>query len=248
MKEEFYSEDKILGGRVKIIQHIKGYRAAIDPVLLAAAVPAQNGQRVLEIGSGNGAASFSLAVRVPSALVTGLEIQQQLVQMAKKSARLNRRGEKVRFVLGDLLHPPKCLSNSPFDHVMANPPHLAKGTGIQPSNPQKARAYVEGEATLADWIYFALSRVCVGGTITFIHRYDRREEVLEALAKGAGKISVYPLWPTELGKNAKRVIIRGLKGIVGPTKWKQGLVLHDLNGGFSREAVEVLEEVKELMV
>ncbi len=72
MKEEFYSEDKILGGRVKIIQQIKGYRAAIDPVLLAAAVPAQNGQRVLEIGSGNGAASFSLAVRVPSALVTGL--------------------------------------------------------------------------------------------------------------------------------------------------------------------------------
>ncbi|MCK5295856.1 MAG: methyltransferase, partial [Alphaproteobacteria bacterium] len=73
-----FSENTLLGGRVKIKQPKNGFRAAIDSVLLAAAVPAKKGQTVLEAGSGSGAASLCLAARVKDISITGLEIQKEI--------------------------------------------------------------------------------------------------------------------------------------------------------------------------
>jgi tRNA1(Val) A37 N6-methylase TrmN6 len=70
---EGQSEDMLLGGRVRLRQPVAGYRVAIDPVFLAAAVPAVPGDRALDVGCGTGAAAICLAVRVPDCRVTGIE-------------------------------------------------------------------------------------------------------------------------------------------------------------------------------
>ncbi len=83
------SEDRLLGGRVMFRQPVDGYRAAIDPVFLAAAVPAQNGQSILDVGSGAGAASLCLATRVPGLRIFGIEMQPALVALARDNIAAN---------------------------------------------------------------------------------------------------------------------------------------------------------------
>ncbi len=234
------TEDELLGGRVTIIQPAGGYRAAIDPVMLAATVPAETGGRVLDVGSGTGAAALTLAARIEGVRVTGLEAQETLVALARESTRKSGLEGQVDFLRGDLLSAPECLKAGGFDHVMANPPYLAAGSGNPPPDAAKRAATVEGDARLVDWLGFMLTMVRDGGSVTVIHRHDRAEEVTEELAKGAGGIVVFPLWPKPVQEAAKRVIIRALKGATGATRTAEGLVLHAEDGAYTPEAEAIL--------
>ncbi len=234
------TEDELLGGRVTIIQPAGGYRAAIDPVLLAAAVPAETGERVLDVGSGTGAAALALAARIEGVRVTGLEAQADFAALARESARKSGLEGQVDFLRGDLLSPPDDLNLGLFDHVMANPPYLAAGSGNPPPDAARRLATVEGDARLVDWLGFMLTMVQGGGSVTVIHRHDRAEEVLAGLAKGAGGIVVFPLWPKPTQQAAKRVIIRAVKGATGETRTAEGLVLHAEDGAYTPEAEAIL--------
>lgn len=239
---EVTSKDQLLDGRVTLIQPVGGYRAAIDPVFLAASAPARPGDRVLDIGSGVGAASLCLAARVGGLNIVGLELQTKLVELAKQGADISGLADQVDFHAANLLNPPNYFQGNSFDHVMANPPYLAKNSGNPPPDPVKAAANVEGEAVLADWVGFALTMVRDGGTITFIHRYDRRQEVIGALKDGAGDLVIFPLWPKSPGVGAKRVLVQGVKGAGGEVKITEGLVLHDEDGSYTKPAEQVLRQ------
>jgi len=241
------SEDRLLGGRVILRQPVGGFRAAIDPVLLAAAVAAEPGQIVLELGTGTGAAALCLARRVESVRVVGLDQQRELVRLAGENARLNGLERQADFMVGDLLQPPARLMPGGFDHVMANPPYLEAGTATLPPDRARALAVGEGAADLAAWIRFALAMVRMRGSITLIHRADRLDALLAALVGKAGEIVVFPLWPG-LGKPAKRVLVRARRGIETPLKLSAGLVLHEPDGKFTAAADAVLREAAALVL
>ena len=84
-----------LGGRVRLYQPVKGYRAGVDPVLLAAAVPARAGDHVLELGCGAGQALLCLAARVPGLRLTGVELQAAYADLARRNGALNGQGVHV---------------------------------------------------------------------------------------------------------------------------------------------------------
>jgi tRNA1(Val) A37 N6-methylase TrmN6 len=235
------SQDRLLGGRVVLRQPVQGFRAAIDPVLLAAAVPAEPGQAVLDLGTGTGAAAFCLARRVPGLRVTGLDQQRELVRLAAENAVLNGLERQTDFLIGDLLAPPSRLEPSSFDHVMANPPYLPAGTATLPPDPARARAVGEGAADLTQWIRFALTMVRMRGSISFIHRADRLDALLAGLSGRVGEIVVFPLWPGGT-KPAKRVLVRARRGVETPLKLSPGLVLHGPDGKYTDAAEEVLRE------
>jgi len=256
----------ILGGRVHLIQPIGGYRVAIDPVLMAAAVPAMAGQTVLDAGSGTGAAALCLARRLPDVAVTGLELQAEMAELAGEGAVATGVADRVRFVTGDILEPPVEVPPDGFDHVMANPPYMEAGKGRTPPDPAKMTATVEGPARLADWVSFCVSRAKTRGTVTFVHRADRIEHVLAALAGRVGGLTVFPLWPSgtsggaaggaaggavggavggaaggAAGQPARRVLVQGRKGTQTPSAVAAGLVLHGEDGGYTDAAAAVLE-------
>ena len=129
---------------------------------------------------------------------------------------------------------------------MANPPYLKKQSVVASPNPQKQITNIEGRALLSDWLKFAIEKVRVGGTITFVHRYDRRDEVVSGLAKGVGGIIVFPLWSRVPGREAKRVIVQGKKGSNGKTINSTGIVLYDDNGNFTTEANSILRDARGL--
>lgn len=235
------SDDTLLGGRVLLKQPKAGYRAAIDPVFLAASVPAGPGDLVLDVGAGVGAASLCLARREPGCSVRGIELQRDLVRLATENVIANGLAGRVDVMVGDLLHPPPRLAPGAFAHVMANPPYLPEGAATPPPDAGKARANVESEAALADWVRFALAMVRPKGSVTLIHRADRLEALLAAMAGKAGDIAVFPLWPGA-GKPASRIIVRGRKGVATPTRLLPGLVLHEADGRYTAAADAVLRD------
>ncbi|HVY11995.1 MAG TPA: methyltransferase, partial [Alphaproteobacteria bacterium] len=116
------TEDCLLGKRVLIIQPRKGYRVAVDPVLLAAAVPARAGDRVLDLGAGTGAASFCLKAREPDCFITGIEPNDDHLSLSLQSAEQNGWLSGMDLLKGSVEAPPEGLEEGAFDWVMANPP------------------------------------------------------------------------------------------------------------------------------
>jgi tRNA1(Val) A37 N6-methylase TrmN6 len=124
---------------------------------------------------------------------------------------------------------------------MANPPYL-ESAGHTPSPvAQKAQSHGEGEAVLDQWIRFALLMVQPKGTLTFIHRADCLDKVLACFAGKVGDIVVYPLWPGK-DKPAKRVLVRGRKNAKGGLRLAAGMVLHERDGRFTRDAEAILRD------
>jgi tRNA1(Val) A37 N6-methylase TrmN6 len=233
--------NSLLGGKVIFYQPAEGYRAAIDPVLLAAAVPARAGDHVLDLGAGAGATTLCLARRVPDCRVTGLEIDPALVAMARTNAAENGMSERVAFVVGNVAAPPKELRAESFDVVMLNPPYRAEGSGTPSPDAAKRQANEEGEADLRVWIGAALDFVKPKGALVVIHRADRLDDIVALVAGKAGEIAILPLWP-KAGKSAKRLILRARKGIRTGTTMLPGLVLHETDGKYTAAAETVLRD------
>ncbi|WP_205215712.1 tRNA1(Val) (adenine(37)-N6)-methyltransferase [Azospirillum brasilense] len=239
--------DTLLGGRVRLHQPQAGYRAAIDPVLLAAVTAAAAGERVLDVGTGTGAAALCLAARVPGVTVVGLEKRAEAADFARRNAALNGLESRVIVREGDLLAPPPELVPGSFDRVMMNPPYLRAGAASLPPDPWKAAANVEGEAGLADWVRFAATMMKPRGTLTMVHRADRVDEILAAL-HGArfGSLTLVPLWP-KAGEEARRLLLAAQKGGRSPARFTAGLVLHGPDGAYSAQAQRILRDMDPLI-
>jgi len=240
-EEPNFTEDHLLGGRIRLKQPAAGYRVAIDPVFLAAAVPAEPHQLVLDVGCGAGAAMLCLAARVPHSRLVGLEMQRDLVRLAGDNIILNGLEARASVMIGDLLRAPPRLSPGAFDHVMANPPFHPRHDTESAAASGKSAATIEGDADLADWVRFSLAMVRSKGTVTFIHRADRIDALLGQIAGRAGEVVVFPLWPGER-RAASRILVRVRKQVSAPARLAAGLVLHDADGGLSAGAEGVLRE------
>ena len=239
------SEDAFLGGRLTLRQPLEGFRAAIDPLFLAAAVPAEEGESVLDLGCGIGTAALAILTRVPSVRATGLDIDGSLVALAKENAAANGMATQFEALRGDVSDTRQVLGERLFDHVCCNPPHVEAGGGTRSQEAARDRAKQEGAVALDDWIEAALRHLRPKGSFTLVHRADRLEALLAGLSGRAGDIAVFPLWPGA-GRPAKRVVLRARKGLRSPTRMLPGLVLHRPEGGYSTEADAVLRDTAAL--
>ena len=228
------TENTVMGGRVKLLQPRRGYRIAVDAVLLAAAVDARAGDSVLDLGAGVGAVGLCIAARVAGCHITGIELQAELAALAERNAALNDAKERVRTLVHDLASPlPSDLG--PFDHVATNPPYLTAAVADPPPDRSKALATIESSANLVRWLTVATEALKPAGTLLAIHRSDRLEEIVSALADlGWGDITVKRLPP------AARVLIRARRGKELRRQDAEPLVLHRPEGGYTDEAEAIL--------
>jgi tRNA1(Val) A37 N6-methylase TrmN6 len=223
LADERLTRDAFLDGRLRLWQPRGGYRAATDPVLLAAFVPARPGERVLELGCGAGTAALCLAARVDGLELHGLELQPDYAELARRNATENHLALAVH--AGDLSHPPAALRGLDFDHVLANPPfHPADATSA--ADPGRDTAHREADAGLADWIDAGLRRLRPGGRLVLIHRTARLGAILAGLERRAGGIEVLPL-AARAGRAAERVLVRACKTRRGPLTLHPPFILHE---------------------
>jgi tRNA1(Val) A37 N6-methylase TrmN6 len=230
------TEGNLLGGKLRYRQFAAGHRSGFEPVLLAAAVPAKAGQRVLEAGTGAGAGLLCLGYRVPGIVGVGVEIDPALAGLANENFNINGLSDFYCMV-GDATKP---VLGQKFDHVMANPPwHDAAST----NSPDAGRALAHhAEASLLEfWVKGLATCLKPHGSLTLILPAAALSGAVCYLrAQNCGAISLFPLWP-RVGKPAKLVIITARKGGKGPDRVLPGLVLHDDNG-ITPEAQAVLQD------
>lgn len=220
---EAITTDKFLGGQLVLMQPRRGYRAGVDPVFLAAAVNAHEGESVLDLGCGVGAAALSLGKRVPGLRLVGVELQKDYADLCRLNAFENNLEMEV--YTADLTDLPAELREENFDHVIMNPPYHLRLSGTPA--PDAGREKAVGEDTpLADWIDVATRRLKPRGHLTMIQKADRLPEILEAMDDRLGSILVKPLCPRE-GRSAVLVLVQARKGGRGAFRLAAPLILHD---------------------
>ncbi|MCZ7675155.1 MAG: methyltransferase [Roseovarius sp.] len=217
------TRDAFLGGRLHIWQPARGYRAGLDPVLLAAAVPALPGQSVLELGCGAGVAALCLARRVPGLRLAGLERQPAYADLARRNGTENAIDWEV--IAGDLVAMPAGLRARRFDHVIANPPYFDRARRTPAGDPGREAALAEA-TPLALWVEAAARRCAPGGHVSLIHAAERLPELLAHAARHLGSIEVLPLVPRR-GRAARRVLLRARKGGRAVFRLHDGWLLHE---------------------
>jgi tRNA1Val (adenine37-N6)-methyltransferase len=225
----------LLDGRVVHAQPEAGHRSGIEPVLLAATVPAKAGERVLEGGSGAGAALLCLAYRQPEVAGVGVELDPALAALARRNAAANGFA-RLTFAAADIT----CFApEGMFDHAMANPPwHVPTATPSPDATRERARRASPG--LIAAWTAAIARPVRVGGSVTLVVGAGVMGEAMAALSgAGCGSLALLPLWPRG-GVAAKLVLVRGIKAGRGPSRMLAGLVLHQTDGSYTEAVRAVL--------
>lgn len=213
--------DGFLGGRLTLEQPRTGYRAGTDPVLLAAAVPARDGETCLDLGCGVGAAALCLTART-GAICTGLELQAAYAALARANAARN--GVDFEVIDGDVTAMPAALRQRSFHHVIFNPPYFEQGTGTEASDAGRDRA-LRDRGDLDAWLGAAVRRTRPKGTVTLIARTDRLPAVMAAVPDVLGSLVLQPL-VARAGRPAKRFILQGIKDGRAPFVLRAPQVLH----------------------
>ncbi|MBT9384838.1 methyltransferase [Pseudooceanicola sp. CBS1P-1] len=200
----------------------RGYRAGVDPVLLAASVGARAGESLLDLGCGAGTAALCAGRRVPGLVLAGLERQAPYAALARRNAADN--GLEMTVHEGDLAQMPEALRQCVFDHVIANPPYFRR-TASSPAQAEDREAAMGEETPLDTWVEMAARRCKPKGHVTFIHRAERLPELLAAFEARLGSIELMPLVPRP-GRESQLVLLRGRKGGRAAFRLHAGLLLH----------------------
>ncbi|MBR1091751.1 methyltransferase [Bradyrhizobium manausense] len=237
------TEDALLGGQLLLKQKRSGHRAGHDAILLAAATEAREGDRVVDLGTGVGTAGLALARRVAGLKLCLVEINPELAELARVNAAANAIDADV--IVLDVTADPRVfaahgLMPDSADRLLMNPPF--NDPSRHRGSPDQARqaAHVATEETLHAWVHAARRILRSNGVLTLIWRADGLAEVLAALSRGFGSLSVLPIHG-DAEKPAIRVLVRAVKGGRAPLRLLPGLMLNDGSRLPKKEVRNILE-------
>ena len=233
------TQDAFLGGRLTVRQPATGHRAGSDAVFLAAAVPAQMGDRVLELGTGVGAALLCVASRISDMTGIGVDIDPAAVALAEHNIRDNGFAGRLKVFCADLLLLPLEVRTGGFDHVFANPPFFDEAKAQKSPDPTRRLARSAESGAIMNWLRTASTALMENGLLTLIYRTERISELLTDMPEDFGPVTLFPLF-SGIGKPAKRTIVQARKS-AGRQIWKSpGMVLHQPGGAYTPAAEQVL--------
>ncbi|WP_338067365.1 tRNA1(Val) (adenine(37)-N6)-methyltransferase [Brevundimonas lutea] len=229
-----WREDALLGGRVRLRQAARGYRAGMDAALLAAAVEAAPGQRILDVGCGPGAVLCQVAARRPGVMLTGLERDPAAVALARMNLELNRLGERAEVVAGAIADRPAPTPGAAFDWAVANPPFFDDPGAMRTPDASRAGAWM-AEDGLDAWLAYLRRSVREGGHAVIIHRAERLADILAGWGAAMGDMRIRPVHARP-NRAATRVLVRATKASKGPVTLLPPLILQTADGAHSAEA------------
>lgn len=195
-----------------IIQNPEKFCFGMDAVLLSGFARIKKGETVLDIGTGTGILPILLAAKTEGRSFTGLEIQAESADMARRSVSLNKMQDRIDIVTGDIREADAIFGAASYDVVVTNPPYMNENHGIVNPDAPKAIARHEIMCSLEDVVGQAARLLKVNGRLYMVHRPFRLVDIIELMVK-------YRLEPKRLrmvypyaGKEPSMVLIEGVKG------------------------------------
>lgn len=240
-KRSDITEDRLLGGRLRLRQLAGGHRAGTDSLLLAAMAPPDACGTILDVGAGAGTVGLVAAWRAPQAQIGLIEIDAAACSLALDNIEANGFAARIRVFETDVMAPACRRAAGLHDEqaavVLTNPPFYDAASVRVTPDRDRARAHVAA-APLSDWLRASLALLAPGGVFAMIHRADALADCLASVGRRLGGVSIRPVHP-RADQPASRILLRGVKGSKAPLRLEAPLVLHEQDGRFTAEATRL---------
>jgi len=243
LKENEKIEDLQCNG-LKLIQNKKWFCFGMDAVLLTNYCDVKNNSKVVDLGTGTGIIPILLSGKRNIASAVGIEIQEEVAEMANRSVELNELQEKIKILNIDLKDATKYLEPNSFDAVISNPPYKLNNSGIINPTDQKAISRHEIKCTLEDVISTAATLLKQYGRFYMVHRPDRLVDIICLLRK-------YKLEPKQIrfvhskaGEKPNMVLIRASKNANPELKFDRPLYIYNDEGKYTDDVYDIYEMSK----
>ena len=227
--------DELLIDGLQIIQKAGGFRFTLDSVLLAHFISLKENDKLVDLGTGTGIIPLILTSRVKNIKITGIEIQPEIAEMARRSVALNHLSDQIDIMEEDLRGIHKTLGGGIFHAVTANPPYGALGDGLLNPEPAKAQARHEISCSLEEVVLAASKLLNYQGRFALVHRTERLAELFELLRR-------YQLEPRRLrfihsylDKPARHLLLEARKNAPSDLQILPPLVIYDSPGQYTKE-------------
>jgi len=224
---------------LKIIQNVEGFCFGVDAVLLANFSQVKKGQRVIDLGTGTGIIPILIAGKTQAKEVIGLEIQDEVAEMAHRSVMLNDLSHKVKIINDDIKNAVSLFGRESFDVVTTNPPYKHCGSGIVNPEDKKAISRHEIKCTLEDVISASAMLLKDGGRFYMVHRPERIVDIIYLMRQ-------YRLEPKRLrfvhpypAKKPNLLLIEGLKHGNAFLNFMDPLYIYDNDGNYTKEIDDI---------
>lgn len=235
--------DQILEGKLKIIQKEKGCRFSIDALLLSHFIRLKESDYVLDLGTGSGIVPMILARRWICNRIIGLDVQEDLIDMARRSAILNRVTGCVEFIPGDIRQIKKLFEACSFDVVTFNPPYRRMHSGRMNPNVEKAIARHELMATLDDFLLASAHCLKLKGRVFVVYPAGRAVKLfsrMRTLCLEPKRTAVVYSNPTSEGQF---VLVEGLKGGKEAMKVLPPLFIYEEGGSYTQAMQQIFSDL-----
>lgn len=227
-----------------LIQNPAMFCFGIDAVFLSWFAKTKKGDRCLDLCTGNGIVPILMEARNETATFTGVEVQKESADLARRSVLLNGKQDRIRILEMDIKEKSEELKNGSFHVVTCNPPYLKSEGGLESPNRAKAIARAEVLCTLDDVIYAASRYLMPGGRFYMVYRAFRLFEAMETMKK-------YGIEPKRLqqvqayeDRVPAIILLEGLKGGKSGMQVDPALIIYDENGEYRKAVREIYSDAE----
>lgn len=227
-----------------IIQKEKAFRFGVDAVLLSDFAAVKKTDNVLEMGTGTGIIPILLYAKKNPKLITAIEIQEEMAEMANRSIIYNNLEDHIKIINMDLKEAPQLLGKGNFSVVLTNPPYMKLGSGIINPVMEQAAARFEMYCTLQDIIDSAYDLLFPGGRLYMVHRADRLVDIIYMMRNKGIEPKKIRFVYSSFGKKPHLLLIEGIKGGRPELKFMEPLCIYDEKGEYTEEIERIYGRIK----
>lgn len=229
---------------LKIVQNKDGFCFGIDSVLLSDfAKNIKKDSMVLDLGTGTGIIPILLCGKTKLKKVTGIELQEEVAKMAKKSIKLNNLEDKFNVINENILNLNKIYENQTFDVIVSNPPYKKKDTGITNENEKKIISRHEISASLEGFIKISKDLLKDKGEFYMVHRPERLVDIFELMRKYKIEPKILKMVYSYKNKEPKLILIKGVKNAKPFLKVESNLYIYEDTGKYTKEILKIYNKI-----
>lgn len=219
----------------RIIQKTNGFCFGMDAVLLSGFAQVREGERAVDLGTGTGIIPILLEAKTQGRSFIGLEIQDEMADMASRSVKLNELEDRVQIVKGDIKEASRLFGKASFDVVTSNPPYMNDQHGLKNPHLPKAISRHEVLCTLNDVVREAALLLKPGGRFYMVHRPHRLAEIISVLKEYKLEPKRMKLVHPFIDKDANMVLIEAVRGGKPMMKVEAPIVVYKEQGTYTDE-------------